>query len=320
MKKLKKLPAVALSVALLFVLTSCTKPLEEANNPNEDARPVFAAEALQSSVFSESIVITVNKQYTDVTLLEKLEQNRGKDVLYRVIVEALECMEDLELGVSARDRFKYAKSLLSTNPTQITATSDVRADEQANKLSFIAELSEKELDLLIEKGGYSLRLAPPQRLEGYDVKISDMLTVMLDKNSDEELFDVAVVLTIDKTNKYMEHQGVLINQNYNSELFVPLEISSNEEQLNQNAYYAKTIDEYINRVVERNGLSEARQNEKYPINCFVGNFSPEETTAGFRVVATKTEILSLAKDKDVKVIYPMLAKPFVPAWYQERNK
>ena len=63
---------------------------------------------------------------------------------------------------------------------------------------YYAELTEGMINSLIEKGGYVLRLAPPERAEGYSEKISDYLTARLAEMPDGETVCIQALTKADR--------------------------------------------------------------------------------------------------------------------------
>lgn len=139
-------------------------------------------------------------------------------------------------------------------------------------------------------------MAPPEREEDYDERISDYLTNLLEK-SDDAVFQVAVVCAIDRYNRFESDMGIPVNPEYNRSRFVPVQDTDG-------------IAAYLHDIVERNGLTDNLivQYHIPSVAYDVSQSGASDVVAGFKVEVTKKEILSLAADEDVKLICPMRGK------------
>jgi hypothetical protein len=187
-------------------------------------------------------------------LEEQLELNKGKDVLFRGVVELVLCGEDSdgydwdgsqegreeleEIWMrKIQEREDYLYEVASKEVVPITEASEIIVHIAHADKAFVVELTAEEIDLLVKKGGFYLRLTPPKRVEGYDVRIADSFTSVLDNAEEEEMFNVIVILTIDKYNHYSgeRYPSVCFKRTYNQELFEPWPISP-YEFVNSDAY------------------------------------------------------------------------------------
>ncbi len=185
--------------------------------------------------------------------------------------------------------------------------------------AYFAELSGAMIKEMAKKGGYAFRLAPAARKDGYDVRISDYLTTLLDDDAEGKEYHVAVVLAVDSESYYAYYRLLCINNGYNSEYIKPLEslFPNDDRPLSQipEEELLAAVAEYQDNVVGRNGLSDKR--------IMNGSWLPDVNAVGFGFEAslTKAEILSLAMDEDVKVIYSMdfryESADLVPGWENE---
>ncbi|HAN20375.1 MAG: hypothetical protein A2Y15_08025 [Clostridiales bacterium GWF2_36_10] len=169
--------------------------------------------------------------------------------------------------------------------------------------AYIMELSEEMILTLAEHGGFAFKLAPPERVSGYERKISDSLTVLLEQAKDGDEFHVAVVSVIDERNNFMKNgRYYQCNYKYNSDLYKEWQNELNDELNNEN------VRKYIDNILVRNNISDKRiYNERH------ADFSITMITldsiyidsAGFEAKLTKDQIIALIADQDVKVIYSM---------------
>ena len=339
MKIIQKTLRIALSVVLLFSLIACAKPIEEMNDPPEDNRPVIAAKlpyTFDCPNFDGGVP-SIEQVYMSSELMEQLELNKDEDVLYRVAVSVIWCLETTE--EDQKEKIDFIKNFSSNS---IPVDNFPELVYGFGGYGHIMELTAEEINVFNEKGGYYIRLVPPGRAEGYDEKISDILTVMLEQATDTEVFEVTAVLVADKNNNFARNQYIWIDSEHNAHLFKGFEISPYEfvngegcisgegdvirqcitsEQIGKEKLYDKFIMEYIMEIVERNGLSDkltdAANFEKAV--GFDGDFSAfeekqyhmgyqEHISAGFNANLTRSEILKLINDEDIKVLYPLSLK------------
>ena len=168
----------------------------------------------------------------------------------------------------------------------------------------IMEVTADMINQLVDSGYFKFALAPPARLDGYSDKISDSLTVKLSTMGDTDTIEVVVVAVADNYNSFAVSQKIPANRDYNSKY--------NKTLTKPKDYIGYTIDlinltnDYIDDIVNRNGLATkrvAKENlPKLSPEIYVGK-KEFYAVAGFNAVLTKAEILSLANDPDVKVIY-----------------
>jgi hypothetical protein len=155
------------------------------------------------------------------------------------------------------------------------------------------------LNQMIEHRGYMLRLAHPERVEGYDIRISDLLTIDLEDLPAGGTLDVTVVLRADAGNEYVYYgAGLYRNWWYNIDLNAPL--------VRHGGVAKQDVIDYVDAVVRRHNLEEKRviRPDADPQKIFMDESSGYYTgCAGFEAYLTKAEILALTKDPDVKVIY-----------------
>ncbi len=240
--------------------------------------------------------------------INKLSEKR--DELYKLYKEQCKKEEYDKYYKPIYDaRLEYAYSVGAENVVPLASTSDLFACMGATENAYIMELTADMINQMAERGGYAFRLAPPKRIAGYDVKISDYLTNLLEEGDENAEFHVAVVLAAYEYNDFALSRGINTNNNYNSQFIKPLEEVF--PSINFKAVYGdddympmeerlELFAKYQNGVVERNALTEKR--------IFIGDNSPgdvSEDAFGFEAKLTKAEVLALTKDGDVRVIYSM---------------
>lgn len=218
----------------------------------------------------------------------------------------------------ANKRLEYAEAIGAKIVMPCVDSSDMPCYVAYQGHAYIMELSAEMINDMAAQGGYFFRMASPERKEGYDPKISDYLTTLLDQAADGEVFHVAVVCTADRYNQFASQRGIVVNREYNAALFQPWQIAPYDFE-NENKYlaweeYSNLIANYVEDIVERNSLSEkCTFNDKPCIDKYdFLDYRRWQSTgyqnviaAGFEVKATKAEILSLVEDPDVKLICSM---------------
>ena len=340
--------AISLCLCAVVVLVGVTRGRDKikdnsSGSTSEDNLPIITTIEQDKGSFGFEEVPSIFKEYLGDNLKKQLELNKNTEVIYRVIVEVLHCYEDkLSLWKVIEERIEYVKKLSSCEVVTISEISDSGIQMAWEKeRAVVAELTAEDIDVLVKKGGYYIRLAPPERLEGYNKRISDTLTVLLDRAENDELLNVAVVTVIDKYNDYLYTRDFVVNGNYNSELYKPW-LTPHEfvnsthytpgdgitvngqyvegEHVRQQILYSRAIDEYIDELVERLGMTDKRvyvPEDEYHLSFsdftvydmynHRHDLSNEDQalSAGFEIKATKAEIIALSEDDDIKVIYPI---------------
>lgn len=237
-------------------------------------------------------------------------------------------------------RYEYAVSINAENIIDIKESSDIPSYTISGVQAYFMDLTKEMIDSMAAQGGYAFRLAPPARIDGYSPKLSDYITYLLDGISEEESIHVAVVLGADRHSRFAQQRNLLFNSLYNNEYFKPWQgsappkiieykddvaITEDGTQAMELEEYVTFIASYVDEIVERNGLINKRIiNENAPDAYYGKNFYEEYTnpvkpgnnppdyssfvdyfTTGFEAELTKTEILSLLDDDEVKIIYSM---------------
>lgn len=322
---------IALITTLLFVLPH-SKNNVTSENPSSDishvenARPIITASLpfiYDVYGFSISAGFDRSKTYMSTELKTQLEANEGKDVLYRVAVDVFSGDETYS---SDSDRVNFVRNLPYKSIASISEFPEFKCQYYLIKDSFVMKLTAIEINSLVERGGYYLRLLPSERKEGFDRKISDRLTTVLDDVADDELLEIAAICIIDKENSFARKSGLAVNKNFNSDLFEIFHTSPytfvNNGQLSDNAdarvQYNTLVDEYVNGVIEElnltekvilknnteiNGIDSSRFD--YYKQTYTDQRFKNEISAGFIVNVTKSELFALVKSEKIKAVYSM---------------
>lgn len=241
---------------------------------------------------------------------ELLAELNEKEAYMRKCADAWETLrtekENAYLSGITSARLEYAYTVGAENVKAFETSSDVYY------YGYVMELSADMINDMAAQGGYVFRMAPPERIEGYDVRISDYLTTLLEEAAEDELFHVAVVCTADLGNFFASERGISVNGRYNADLYRQWKISpSGTGDVNVEKY--DSLVDHVNAVIERNGLTDRHiVDEKHPdVDVYLSQYDEDgnllvcSAAVGFEVKATKAEILSLAEDPDVKLICSM---------------
>ena len=257
-------------------------------------------------------------KYISNDLTEKLQEYAGQDVLFRVRVGAL------KHGDGLSDLLDFFNKIGSKNITKASDESDIVSGDLENDI--IMEVTAEMIRKIADKKQCRLSLAPAKRVDGYDKKITDTLTDRLEKMSETDTIEVAVVLTIDVRNYYAYKQGIYANPDYNSEYVKELSVYDFLESYEAKGhvwYHYKSYDTFVTSlvksVIKKNNLgSKIIISSELPVSgcetafgTHSGKVSARKdfensrvaTIAGFNAALTKAEILALTKDADVKAIY-----------------
>jgi len=165
--------AISLCLCAVVVLVGMTRGRDEikdnsSGSTSEDNLPIITTiEEDKNGFILQETVPSINEVYLGKFLEEQLELNKGQDVLYRVVIEALICHEDSDTSPKKLqgDRIDYVKALTSRNVIPIAETSDTNSQMAPKEYTVITELTTEEIGDLVKKGGYYIRLAPPGKTE-----------------------------------------------------------------------------------------------------------------------------------------------------------
>lgn len=202
-------------------------------------------------------------------------------------------------------RLEYAYTIGAENVKAFETSSDLYY------YGYVMDLSADMINDMAAQGGYSFRMAPPERVEGYDVRIADHLTILLDKAAEDEVLHVAVVCTADNGNFFASERGIPVNGWYNDDLYRLWKFPSGSGMTGKERY--DSLVDYVNAVIERNGLTDKHiVDDKHPdVDIYLSQYDEDgdvvisSAAVGFEVKATKAEILALAEDPDVRLICSM---------------
>lgn len=182
--------------------------------------------------------------------------------------------------------------------------------------TYIMELTADTINKIAERGTTDIYLALPERTGEYSKKISDTLTHYLEQMDDDDTIEIAAVSVLDKASEYALDQNLTRNEFYNEENFKAWPFKAPKESFTYTEFN-KIIDNYINEIMVRNNIADKRIiHENSPwlgvekLSWYKDDIlvmAPSEEghyiTAGFNARLTKSEILSLVNEEEIKTLY-----------------
>ena len=276
--------------------------------PNDYVKPEYNKNIIATE---EADSATFRNVYSDVSdfwiahtgfsnLLEKkMKEYKNQNAWFRVIIRVWYDGEDQ--GYTRDDTLNYIKDLGATEIKQIEFS-----DCYTRSTDYVTELTAEMLNLLNDLGNCEIMLAQYPRNPEYSAVISDTMSIRLDKMTESDTVEVIAACVADKNNRYAEYQKVTVNNSYNSERFKPFTELANITY----AEYNERIDKYLLDIAVRNDISEKivisddlPKVKKQSSEWRVTDDDLTEFCVGFNAVLTKAEILRLAEDEEIKVIY-----------------
>ncbi len=232
---------------------------------------------------------------------ERWENNKKKKQTSKKYNELKE--NDLKLYLSniVENELKYAEGIGAVKIVAADANSDVTNGLNRYYMLLTAEMIEK----ISSRNSATLALAPAERVGDYSNKISDNLTYYISQMTDTDTIQIVAVTVADNYNKYAHDSGIQVNINYNKDLYKPFSqgigLSYNE--------FNNLLDKKIVEIVTRNNIAEKRDVNTRKASLLGDYYEKtteselESVSSGFYAVLTKAEILKLAEDEEIKVIY-----------------
>ncbi len=250
-------------------------------------------------------------------LKNKMDEYEGQDVWFRVLVDI-----GISYGLIKDDHpdstsayFKFVREETISFLNAIGAhdlKTEVNLADGNNWQELEVSLTAEMIEMLSGKC-YDFLLGQYPKNPEHSKIISETLSIRLDKMTDTDCVEVIAVCVTDEYNEYAAHQfrlrGVDINGKYNYDLFKPF-----EETDMTYWEYNKMIDEYLSDIAKRNDITEKIiVSDELPPIKFKGTETDlsrgvigdmiESLVVGFNAKLTKAEILKLAEDEEIKVIY-----------------
>ncbi len=295
--KIIKYISVLLCLALTFTMLSACQAKPTESGAKEDNRviitaikkPVPYAISVNSSVGGQEKIPIISDELK--TLMEKYD---GQDVWFRVFFTFSSTSENKD--TVKRQRFDYVSSMGAKNVSEKRSSDYPRSYTMEVTADMINQISES---------GYisSLDIAHPARVDGFNEKISDTLTDFISKMGDTDTLEIAAVMVYDKMNCYATIQDIGAYWFYGTyiKFYQGLGIIFAE----CDALLEQTVVDILkrNNILEKRVVSDDLPEIGFGEVLYPHAESLEDIPVGFNAVLTKAEILKLAEDEEIKVIY-----------------
>ena len=247
-------------------------------------------------------------------LQEKLEEYSGQKVWFRVIVSFTNftyyenlCDDSGENDFNVfmknfvKSELDYASSIGAMN---IVETENTQSDFSRGYYHYM-EVTADMLNRIFPRKTMSFYIAPPARVEGYSEKISDTLTDSISKMNDTDAIEVAAVSVYDNYSYYAFRQNIGVNFLYNNNLFTVFSQGYEKTYVESDTLLERTMVDIMTRngILEKRVVSDDLPEIGFGEVLYPHAASLEDIPVGFNAVLTKTEILKLAEDEEIKVIY-----------------
>ena len=236
--------------------------------------------------------------YISELLSDAITKNNAKNVWYRIVVN-----NPGFRGVSLEEELNYICEIGAKNISKNENSSDVPV--QTSSITYFMEATEDMIVEISKRESWKIYLAPPARQIGYSDKISDSLTATLSQLDNNDMLEVAAVLIYDSSNYYALKQNIPINFVYNNELFQEFSRGAGLTYTECDALLEQTVVDILkrNNILEKRVVSDDLPQIGFGEVVYPHAAVLEDIPVGFNAVLTKTEILKLAEDPEIKVIY-----------------
>ncbi len=278
-------------------------PKYEISKQAQDEIDTILSEAEKIKTEMNSITWNLYTTPEDV-IRERMEKQKSlwgeMEKLYDKVTELEQADRANFQNEQIQKKLDIARNLGALNIVNAKESSDCNF----RTTTHIMEVTAGMINQLVDSDYFKFALAPPARLDGYSDKISDSLTVRLSTMGDTDTIEVAVVSVADNDNSFAVSQKIPANRDYNSKYNKTL--TKPKDYIGYTKDLINLTNDYIDDIVNRNGLATKRvEKENLPKLAPGIDVGKKEfyAVAGFNAVLTKAEILALANDPDVKVIY-----------------
>ena len=314
--KIIKYISVLLCLALTFTMLSACHAKPTDSSVEVDNRVIITA--IKKAILGQNYMDGAIPKGTHITdeLRYLMYKNKGQDVWFRVFYSFTDQQGYYEKYNAENEGFsddEFSKFMTAFKQQELDFATSIGAKNISKKVSSdypescTMEVTADMISKIFERGNMSFDIAHPARIDGYSKKISDTLTDYISKMSDTDTLEIAAVMVYDNLNSYALRQDIGANSAYGD--YVKFYQGVNETFVECDALLEQTIVDILtrNNILEKRIISEGLpqigpDSEKYP-NSMTNEYIFEEMSAGFNAVLTKSEILKLAEDPEIKVIY-----------------
>lgn len=253
-------------------------------------------------------------------LKSKMEEYKGQEVWFKVIVRVL--YQGQDQGYMLSDVLSFTESLGAIVPIHRETFSEYQIEN-----AYVAYLTHEMIDMILNLGNCRLMLAQYSRNPKYSNVISDGLCVRLEKMNETDKAEIVAVTVYDHSNVYALRQGLTTNTSYNSQRF-NLFASGIGLSLGE---CLTLIEQHIDNIKVRQNIKDNGSLASIPSSFYKTTDHPKigyaliqtdetnldklvtteylyQISSGFNAELTKEQILKLAEDEEIKVIYLALER------------
>ena len=323
--KATKIISLLIALAIVFNLSGCSGDKTVKLENNEIINNLFVADNRTIIAKNKTAVLSQYAMgvssgappggtYISSDLKEIMSEYEGQDVWFRVFFEFTNLYGMYALYDETREKYIDYNDFRATfieseinYAKEIGALNIVREMSSDAPKKYAMEVTADMINKIFERGNMSFDIAHPARIEGYSKKISDTLTDRLSKMSDTDTLEIAAVMVYDDLNSYALRQDIGANSAYGD--YIKFYQGVNETFAECDALLEQTVVDILkrNNILEKRVVSDALPqiglDAKNNPNSTATSYVLEDIPVGFNAVLTKTEILKLAEDEEIKVIY-----------------
>ena len=247
-----------------------------------------------------------NHNFISNSLTKALNDYKGQDVWFRLLAHFQNFSEYAEAERKYADvlaeELQYAEQIGVMNIEKADATTPSLGFYK--EYLYCMEATADMIEQLLVRKCAQLTLGLPKREGDYNDKIFDTVTYKLERMGENDTTEIVAVSIYDCFDRYARIQDCA-NERHNSKYYKRMlgtedKSSSEIEEL---------LEKHVSDIIDRNGFTEKRiVSDNLPQIGFGKISNPRDATlskviAGFNAALTKAEILKLAEDEEIKVIY-----------------
>ena len=321
--KATKIISLLIALAIAFNLSGCSGDKTVKLENNEIINNLFVADNRTIIAKNKTAVLSQYAMgvssgappggtYISSDLKEIMSEYEGQDVWFRVFFEFTNLYGMYALYDETREKYIDYNDFRATfieseinYAKEIGALNIVREMSSDAPKKYAMEVTADMINKIFERGNMSFDIAHPARIEGYSKKTSDTLTDRLSKMSDTDAIEVAAVSVYDNYNYYAYCQNIGVNFWYNNSLFKVFSQGYDMTFAECDALLEQTVVDILkrNNILEKRVVSDDLPQIGFGEVVYPHAAMLEDIPVGFNAVLTKTEILKLAEDEEIKVIY-----------------
>ena len=303
-----------MAMVIAFSLSGCRGAKSggktENNIPSEDIRTLIVelgsidVEGLLHT--DESLPTKSNHIFISNSLTKALNDYKGQDVWFRLLAHFQNFSEYATAGRKYVDvleeELQYVEQIGVMNIEKADATTPALGFYK--EYLYCMEATADMIEKLLTRKCAQLTLGLPKREGNYSDKIFDTVTYKLERMGENDTAEIVAVSIYDCFDGYATIQKCT-NERHNSKYYKRLNVAEDKSY----AEIDELLEKHISDIVFRNGFTEKRVvTEELPQIGFGEEVYPhaaelEYIPVGFNAVLTKAEILKLAEDEEIKVIY-----------------